>query len=191
MSDGVWPCRAEMTSAGSGGTRLAQTISEKIGTPGSRLTSTLPTAQLNAPASASPSASGLRSPPTVSPIETSPAKAMAMPMHWRRLGMSLSTAADSSTVKKTCICCVTDASPGGKPASNAKNSSRNCPANRVAPIIVSAPQPMRGRGTNRIGMLAIRNRSAVSCVAEKLSRPSLVATKARPQITEVRPARIM
>jgi hypothetical protein len=52
-------------------------------------------------------------------------------------------------------------------------------------------QAMRGRLTKRTGRAAIRKRSAVSCGAEKLSSPHLVATKAKPQTTEVSAASIM
>jgi len=94
-------------------------------------------------------------------------------------------------VRNTCICWVTDARPGGRPASNAKNKSRNCPANRVSPISTSDTHGNLGRGTMRMGRLAIKNRSAVSCGAEKLSKPNFVATKARPQIMEVSAAKSM
>lgn len=179
---------------GQGGQRrdeAAPRMSGTIGVPGLRLMSRLPIAQLSAPDSARQSATGLRSAPTVSPISAKPAKATAMPVHCRALGTSCRNAAESRTVKNTCICCVTDARPGGRPASNAKNSRRNWPANKVRPIITSAPQPIRGRGTKRAGRPAIRNRNAVSCGAEKLSKPNFVATKARPQITAVSAAKNM
>ena len=64
------PPSADMARDGRGGTRLAQTTNETSETSfGIRLTSTLPTAQLKAAASASPRASGFRSPPTVNPME--------------------------------------------------------------------------------------------------------------------------
>src|SRR5882762_5629729 len=46
-----------------------------------------------------------------------------------------------------------------------------------------------GRGSARAGRAAIANRSAVSWAGEKLSRPSLVATKANPQMRATSSAR--
>jgi hypothetical protein len=91
-------------------------------------------------------------------------------------------------VKKACICCVIDARPGNIPDLYAKKSNKNWPAKRNRPIRMSRCSAIRGRGTNMIGREAIRNRSAVSCDALKLSRPNVVAPNANPQITEVRTA---
>ena len=55
-------------------------------------------------------------------------------------------------------------------------------------MTISNDHAIRGRGRNSAGRQPITNRSAVSCGAEKLPNPILIATNARPQITEVRQA---
>src|SRR5262245_63087808 len=47
------------------------------------------------------------------------------------------------------------------------------------------------RGTSKIGSHAIRNRTAGSCEAEKLTNPNLATTKLKPQMTGVTLARTM
>jgi hypothetical protein len=46
------------------------------------------------------------------------------------LALVAGTAA-SAIVKNACVCCVTDARPGGMPIWMAKKISRNCPVNSV------------------------------------------------------------
>jgi hypothetical protein len=106
-----------------------------------------------------------------------------MPMTCRRAGRSPSATAANSTVKKACVWTMTDAKPGGIPLAMPKNWNRNCPAKSVRPMTTSAGHAIGGRGTIAAGSPAIRNRNAVSCGGEKLSRPIRVAMKATPQMT--------
>jgi len=62
---------------------------------------------------------------------------------------------------------------------------------RVSPIRTRDGKAIDGRLTKKTGRQAMRKRNAVSCAAEKLSSASLVATKAKPQTTEVSAARTM
>ena len=66
-----------------------------------------------------------RSAPTVMAMRARPANAVTMPINCRAPGMSRKNTALSSTVKNAWICWLTDASPGGIPWVNARNSSRN------------------------------------------------------------------
>ena len=166
-------------------------MSGNIGTPRTRFNSRLPTAQLNAPESARARASAGRSAPTVSPTSTSPAAARIMPKPWRAVGRSPNSKVASSTVRKTWVCCVTEARPGGIPCRKARNKSRNWPANKLSPISTSKCQGMAGRATKRTGIEAIRKRSAVSWGAVKPSKPNRIATNASPQITDTKAARAM
>ncbi len=77
------------------------------------------------------------------------------------------------------------------PCLKAKNSSRNWPAKSVRPIVASIDQEIAGRGRKNTNGQAMRNLRAVSCGAEKLSKPNLVKTNAKPQMIEARQARMM
>jgi len=81
------------------------------------------------------------------------------------------------------------ANPGGIPLAMPKNWNRNCPVKSASPIATSAGHAIGGRATNATGIPAIRNRNAVSCGGEKLSRPIRVVMKPNPQMTATRTAR--
>ncbi len=174
---------------GNGGTRLHHTTRENIGTPRIRFMSKLPTAQLKAPERARARANAGRSAPTVRPTSNNPSAAKIIPATWRALGRSPSNRTASSTVRKTWVCCVTEARPGGIPCRKAKKSNRNCPANSVDPIANNMRHGTPGRAMKKTGVAAIKNRNAVSCDAVKPSRPKRVATNASPQTIEVKAAK--
>src|SRR5439155_1087105 len=137
----------------------------------------------------SPSPTSVRSWPVVCAIASSPATALAMPATCRREGTSRSASAARAIVKIACVWTTIAARPGGMPLAIPKNWKRNCPVKSVRPTATSARHGTGGRVRTTAGTAATRNRAAASCGADSASRPSFVATNARPQMTATSSAR--
>ena len=109
-----------------------------------------------------------------------------LPPSCRPLGHSRSARAAIRMVRKTWICRMIEASPGGMPFAMPVNRSAYWPTKRVDPIATMRRHGTFGRGRKRTGSEARTKRNAASRIGGNETSATSIRTKLSPQMNATR-----
>ena len=142
----------------------------------------LPTAQMTAARTVRTKPASGNEAPLCAPITASPMAATKVPASCGRRGRSPNTSAASSTVKKTCDCWTTEASPEGIPILMARKRSPNWPKKDVRANPAKTRNGSCGRRTKKMAGKAVNTiRSPPRTNGETPRSPTLMTAKLTPQ----------